>query len=236
MLSLRDCEQVGVMAQFLTKAHKVSALLEQARAAGLPQTSLDAALDEDDSKTAVAALLARGGADIAAPSDPPPAKKRKTSTARSDGKEVERAEAEDEEEPQEEWKVDRDDTAVWKFVKDNREGWVEWLVSSRMASIGRDPARHDAATLRRFWNSEHPLPQNAFGKADESLLREIVSLAAMRDEFVEYLKIAPLKLSKTVRCEPISCSRSRTLVTTINERRKQIHAFISEYSLVDTNR
>ena len=232
----RDRGQVGVMTQFLTKAHKVSALLEQARAAGLPQAALDAALDEDDSKAAVAALLARGDADSTAPSAPPPAKKRKTGTAVPDSKEAEGTESEVEEETQEEWKVDRDDTAVWKFVKDNRTGWGDWLVSSRLASIGRDPSRHDAATLRRFWNSEHPLPQHAFRKADESLLREIVSMPAMRDEFVEYLKIAPLKLSKTVRCALISCSHPRTPVTTINERRKQIHAFISEYSLVDTNR
>jgi hypothetical protein len=197
---------------------------------------LDAALDEDDSKAAVAALLARGDADTTAPPAALPTKKRRTGTADSDSNDAEGTEAEVEEGSQEEWKVDRDDTAVWKFVKDNRKGWGEWLVSSRMASIGRDPSRHDAATLRRFWNSEHPLPQHAFRKADENLLREIVSMATMRDEFVEYLKIAPLKLSKTVRCALISCSHPHTPATTINERRKQIHAFISEYSLVDTNR
>ena len=224
------------MALFLTKAHKVSALLEQARAAGIPQAELDAVMDEDDSKAAIAALLARGGSDTTATSAPPPAKKRKTSLAVvSDSKEPDVSEAAADEESQDEWKVDRDDTAVWKFVKINRKGWVAWLRSSRLASVGRDPSRHDAATLRRFWNSEHPLPQNAFRQADESLLREIVSLPAMRDEFVDYLKIAPLKLSKSERCA-FSIGRSRTLLKRINERRKQIHAFISEYSLVDTNR
>ena len=82
------------MALFLTKAHKVSALLEQARAEGIPQAELDAAMDEDDSKAAIAALLARGGSDTTATSAPPPAKKRKTSLAVvSDSKEPDVSEA-----------------------------------------------------------------------------------------------------------------------------------------------
>lgn len=185
------------MTQFLIRSNKVSALLEQARAAGFSQSVLDAAMDEDDSKTAVAALLASGEADPTAPSAPPSAKKRKTTHTEVSDKESEASEAR--EESQEEWRVDRDDVAVWRFVKDNRDEWIEWLRSSRIASVGRDPSRHDTATLRRFWNSEHALPQKAFNKADESLLREIVSLPAMRDAFVEFLKIAPVKLSKTAR-------------------------------------
>ena len=208
--------QVGAMTKFLMAKHKVSALLEQARAVGFSQTALDAAMDEDDSKAAIAALIAGGEVPAESSTTEAPAKKKAKTSAEaapaattnpaeesdtSDDDDDDSEEESDESE-EEEWTIERDDTAVWKFCKAHHEDWVEWLRDSRLAGVGHDPSRHDAVTLRRFWNSEHPLPAPAFREADRELTRQIASIPIMRDAFVEFLKSAPLKLTNHDRCDP----------------------------------
>ena len=81
-----------------------------------------------------------------------------------------------------------DDIGVLQFVRQQHEDWNEWLKGARLSSVGKDPSRHTAATLRRFWASENPVPKQAFSKSDETLAREIAGLSVMRDDFVEFLK------------------------------------------------
>ena len=40
--------------------------------------------------------------------------------------------------------------AVLKYVKDNRDAWIDWLRSEGLADVGNDPRRHDSATMQTF--------------------------------------------------------------------------------------
>ena len=93
----------------------------------------------------------------------------------------EEEEEEEEEEETEKWSVERDDAAVLRFAKGNREGWKRFLASMKLLSVGADPTRHTPSNRRRFWRQEQPLPAAAFNpKKDEKILRNIAATPTLR--------------------------------------------------------
>eukprot|EP01045_Picozoa_sp_COSAG04_P016456 COSAG04_NODE_1376_length_7017_cov_3.776814_2_plen_136_part_00 len=109
------------------------------------------------------------------------AKQPQDSPAEASEEEEEEDDDEEDEEETEKWSVERDDAAVLRFAKGNREGWKRFLGSMKLLSVGADPTRHTPANRRRFWRQEQPLPAAAFNpKKDEKILRNIAATPKLR--------------------------------------------------------